>query len=66
MALLNVLPETCWLKGDSAGETPAARGLEFVQKQMPDRRRISNKIILILPLSRPTGVGTARSVSGTF
>jgi hypothetical protein len=34
-------------------------GLGFVQKQLPDKRRISNKMTLTLTLSRPTGEGTA-------
>jgi hypothetical protein len=42
------------------------RYLGFDQKQVPDRRRISNKMTLTLTLSRPTGEGTARSVSCTF
>src|SRR6266540_4358152 len=36
----------------------------FVQKQVPDRRRISNP--MTLTLSRPTGEGTARYVACTF
>src|SRR6266511_4852866 len=40
--------------------------LGFVQKQVPDGRRISNKTTLTLTLSRPTGEGTARPVSRSF
>src|SRR5213596_108728 len=44
---------------------PASDQFGFVQKQVPDRRRISNKMTLTLTLSRPTGfvfsvVGTSR------
>ena len=39
-------------------------GLGFVQ--VPDRRRLSNKSTLTLTLSRPTGAGTARSISRSF
>src|SRR5881628_1628145 len=42
------------------------RTLGFVQKQLPDRRRDSNKTTLTLTLSRPTGEGTARPVSRSF
>src|SRR6266536_1041835 len=35
----------------------AQRYLGFVQKQVPDRRSISNKTTLTLTLSRPTGEG---------
>src|SRR6266705_1320145 len=38
----------------------------FVQKQLPDGKRISNKTTLTLTLSRPTGEGTARPVSCSF
>src|SRR5439155_16648950 len=38
----------------------------FVQKQVPEKRRISNKTPLPLTLSRPTGEGTARPVSRSF
>src|SRR5437016_2476441 len=37
--------------------------LGFVQKQAPDRGRISNKTTLTLSLSRPTGEGIARPVA---
>src|SRR5438046_368722 len=40
--------------------------LGFLQKQLPDRRRISIKTTLTLTLSRPTGEGTARPVSRSF
>src|SRR2546425_12917678 len=40
--------------------------LGFVQKQVPDRRRISNKTTLTLTLSRPTGEGTGSPVSHSF
>src|SRR5439155_11335388 len=42
------------------------RTLGFVQKQLPDRRRDTNKTTLTLTLSRPTGEGTARPVSRSF
>src|SRR5213592_502126 len=45
---------------------PASDQFGFVQKQVPDRRRVSNKMTLTLTLSRPTGDGTPRSVSCTF
>src|SRR5882724_6348319 len=41
-------------------------GLGFVQKQVPDRRRNTNKTTLTLTLSRPTGEGTARPVFRSF
>src|SRR5882724_5587397 len=41
-------------------------GLGFVQKQVPDRRRNTNKTTLTLTLSRPTGEGTGRPVSRSF
>src|SRR6266498_316873 len=44
----------------------AQRYLGFVQKQVPDRRSISNKTTLTLTLSRPTGEGTARPVFRSF
>ena len=34
------------------------RTLGFVQKQLPDRRRDTNKTTLTLTLSRPSGEGT--------
>jgi len=37
-----------------------------VQKQVPDRRRISNQMTLTLTLSHPTGEGTASRVSRAF
>src|SRR5437016_5329590 len=40
--------------------------LGFVQKQVPDKRRVSNKTSLTLTLSRPTGEGTATPVSRSF
>ncbi len=42
------------------------KSLGFVQKLVPDLRRISNKMPLTLTLSRPTGEGTARPVSRSF
>src|SRR6059036_2935955 len=40
--------------------------LGFVQKQVPDRKRISNKTTLTLTLSRPTGERTGSPVSLSF
>src|SRR5205809_3368568 len=40
--------------------------LGFAQKQVPDRRRNTNKTTLTLTLSRPTGEGTDRPVSRSF
>src|SRR6266699_1927860 len=40
--------------------------LGFVQKQVRDRRRISNKTTLTLPLSRPTGEGTRSPFARSF
>jgi len=44
----------------------ARGGFGFVQKQMSDRTRNSNKMTLTLTLSRPTEEGTARLVSRSF
>src|SRR5213592_1087987 len=47
-------------------ETSECDTSAFVQKQVPEKRRISNKTPLPLTLSRPTGEGTARPVSRSF
>jgi hypothetical protein len=52
--------EACFQQNIPHPDPPVRRGtcLGFVQKQVPDRRRISNKTTLTLTLSRPTGEGT--------
>ena len=48
-----------WFSSDRLSYCPKAAlsHLGFAQKQVPDRRRISNKTTLTLTLSRPTGEG---------
>ena len=51
---------TSLLRPQSACRETGPERSGFVQKEVPDKRRISNKTTLTLTLSRPTGEGTAR------